>query len=914
MQRRTFRSIASLFSALLLLAGGVTAAAQGTPAPARASRAANFAEGIRETVLPNGLRVLTKEVRSAPVVSFSVWYRVGSRNEHTGITGVSHLLEHLMFKGTKRYGLGEISRTLFVNGATFNASTYYDWTNYYQTLASDRLELAMQLEADRMVNSRIDKADLDSEMTVVRSELEGGENNPGRVLYHSVVATAFQAHPYQWPIIGWRTDVENVPRDAIYDYYKTYYGPNNATVVIVGDFETEKALALVRKHFGGLKKIPAPPEVYTQEPPQRGERRVEVRRAGSLPMASVAFRTPAAKSPDFYALDVLSMVLGSGRTSRLYQALVEKGLATSVDASAPSMRDPFLFFLNATARPGTTPEQLEKALLAEVERIKSEPITAEELARAKSQIEADFVFSTDSVTSQANQIGYWDMADTWRYLTTYLDRIRALTPEAVQKVAQTYFVEEGRTVGHFIPTSQGGVAGPPPREASARVEKPRRGDRPVPLPKPVRASASQRNVTRFKLDNGISVVVQENRSSPTFALRGSLPGGTVHEPKDKPGLAGITAAMLSRGTEGRNALQIATELESVGASLSASGGTLATDLTGRAQSKDFNRVMDLLADMLREPTFPDADLQRLKGQVLAGIEAAKTDPSSLAGRAFERAVYPEGSPLRPETLDEAAAGVRSITRQDVVDFYRSQYGPDRMILAVTGDVSAPQVREALQQRFGSWPRNPQAKPVPTLDVALGKADRISIAVPDKSETAIVWGHAGGLKRSDPDFYATQVLNLILGGGGALNSRLGNTIRDEQGLAYTVFSFFESDLYPGPFQVSLGTNPANADRAIRSLQEVVERVRTTGVTQREIDEAVSYLTGRFPQRLETNSGLAEVLWVAEFYNLGPDYIEKYGDYYRAVTLAQVNEAAKKHLHPDRAVLVVAGPQAGPEPAK
>jgi len=903
MKVRTPRRVSCLLAGLLLLGGVAARAAQAPPASARAASA--ITAGVKETTLPNGLKVLTKEVRNAPVVSFSVWYKVGSRNEHTGITGVSHLLEHLLFKGTKKYGLGEISRTLFVNGASFNASTYYDWTNYYETLASDRLELAMQIEADRMTNSRIDKGDLDSEMSVVRSELEGRENSPETLLSQAVTGAAFQAHPYQWPIIGWRTDVENVSRDAIYEYYKRHYGPNNATVVIVGDFETEQALSLVNKHFGKIKPIPTPPQVYTTEPPQRGERRVTVRRAGALPMVTVAYRGPAANSPDFYALDLLSMILGSGRTSRLYQNLVEKQIASAADASAPSMRDAFLVYLSATARPGVTPEKLEEALLAEVERAKTSLVSDAELARAKSQTEAAFVFQNESVTSQANQLGFWQMTDDWRYLTTYLDRVRAVTPADIQRVAQKYFVTDERTVGHFIPTSGGGSGGPPPREASARVEKPKRGDRPVPLPKPSK-TVGQRNVTRFKLDNGISVVVQENRSNPTFSLRGSLGGGSILDPQGKPGLASLTASMLSRGTEKRSALEFATELESVGASLSASADALATNLTAQAQTKDFDRVMDLMAEMLRQPAFPEADLQRLKGRILAGLEEAKTDPESLASRAFERAIYPEGSPLRPETLEEAAAAIQGVTRDDVYNFYRNQYGPDGMILVVVGDVSAERLRTALESRLGSWPRNPQAKPIPTVEVPLQeKGVRTVIQVPDKSETAIIWGHAGGLRRSDPDFYATQVLNLVLGGGGALNSRLGNVIRDEQGLAYSVFSFFDSSLYPGPFQVSLGTNPANAEKAIRSLQAEIGRVREQGVTQREVDEAVAYLTGRFPLRLETNSGLAEILWLAEFFNLGPDYIEKYADYYRAVTVADVNAAAKKHLQPERATLILSG---------
>lgn len=892
-------------AAALLAVGAVTARAAQLPSRG-VPNAAELTEGIRETVLPNGLKVLTKEVRNAPVVSFSVWYRVGSRNEHEGITGVSHLLEHLMFKGTKKYDLGEISRTLFINGASFNASTYYDWTNYYETLSADRLELAMQIEADRMTNSRIDKADLDSEMSVVRSELEGRENSPGTLLSQAVTQTAIAAHPYHWPVIGWRSDVENVPRDAIYQYYKTHYGPNNATVVIVGDFQTETALALVRKHFGGVKQIPQPAPVYTQEPVQRGERRVTVRRTGSLPMVMVGYRTPEAKSPDGYALDLLQEVLGDGRASRLYQALVEKGLASGADASNPSMRDPFIFSISASAQKGVTADRLEAAVLAEVERIKNEPVSAEELARAKSQIEAGFVFRNDSVTSQANQIGYWEMVDNWRYLSTYLQQVKGVTAADLQKVAQKYFVTDGRTVGQFIPTSEGGPAGPPPREASARVEKARRGARPLPLPKVSQAAPVDRKVTRFKLDNGISVVVKENASNPTFALRASIEAGGVHDPSDKPGLAQVTAAMLSRGTQKHSALQFASALESVGASLEAGSDDLNTSVSGAAQSKDFNLELDLLAEMLREPTFPAADLEQLKGQFLAGLEAEKDDPDSRANRTFSRLITPEGNPLRPPTLEDAQRSIQEMTRADLQNFYRRQYAPDRMIVVIAGDVKADRVRQALQERLGSWARNPQSKPIPTLDVPLGnQARREVIQIPDKSETSIIWGHAGGLRRSDPDFYSTQILNLILGGGGALNSRLGNSIRDEQGLAYSVFSFFDSNLYPGPFQVMLGTNPANAEKAIAGLQAEIRKVREQGITQRELDEAVAYQTGSFPVRLETNSGTVNVLWAMEFYHLGADYIDKYASYYRAVTVAQVNEAAKKHLHPEAAVLVISG---------
>ena len=566
--------------------------------------------------------------------------------------------------------------------------------------------------------------------------------------------------------------------------------------------------------------------------------------------------------------------------------------------------------MTATARPGVSAPNLEAALLEEVERIRETPITVEELQRATRRIESSFAYQTESVSAQCRELGYWAMIDDWRYLTTYLERIRALTPDAVQAVARKYFVPDTRTVGHFVPTLGGGSPAAPLQEAAARVEKPGRGARAIPIPPPSRVAPVDRHVTRFRLVNGITLVVQENPTSPTLALRASLPAGHVLDPEGKSGLASLTAAMLSRGTEVRPALAFATQLEDVGANLSASADSLATMVSGRAESRDLERLMDLFAEMLRRPAFPAPEFGRLKGEVLAQLAQAKDDPDSAAERAFERAIFPAGHPLRPPTFDEAEAAVGRLTRDDLLAFHTHQYGPDGLILVVAGNVTADRVREVVETRLGAWPRNPEAEPPPALDLPLRPdVERILIPIPDKSQTAILWGHAGGLRRSDPDFYAAQVMNLVLGGGGALNSRLGTVIRDELGLAYTVESFFDAGWYPGPFAVALGTNPANARRAIDTLVSEVQRLRDRGITRRELDEAIAYLTGRFPLRLETNVGMADVLWAMEFYRLGADYLDRYADFYRAVTVAQANEAARKHLHPERATLVVAGTDPG-----
>ncbi len=309
---------------------------------------------VHETILANGLKVLVQEVHTAPVVSFMVWYKVGSRNESAGITGISHLLEHMMFKGTPTYGKGEIARLLQRNGASFNAGTSLDYTNYFEVLASDRLEMAIQMEADRMRNALIPDEEHRLEMTVVRSELERNEDNPHRALYLETFAQAFKAHPYHWPTIGWRTDVEQITTDQIRDYYHSHYMPNNATVVVVGDIDPAKALALVEKYFGPIPRGTDPPPVNIVEPQQQGERRFKIRKPGDTRYLMVSWRNPAMTDPDTYALDVLGIILGHGKTSRLYRGLVEKKLATDVDASNETARDPFLMIVQATVAPGAT--------------------------------------------------------------------------------------------------------------------------------------------------------------------------------------------------------------------------------------------------------------------------------------------------------------------------------------------------------------------------------------------------------------------------------------------------------------------------------------------------------------------------------------------------------------------------------
>ncbi|HEV2802417.1 MAG TPA: pitrilysin family protein [Pyrinomonadaceae bacterium] len=438
-------------------------------------------EGIREYRLANNLKALLVENHVAPVATVCVLYRVGSRNEAVGYTGSTHLLEHMMFKGTPTFNKDrntQIAATLQKIGAEFNATTWYDRTNYFETVPSDKLELAIRLEADRMRNSFIADSDRQSEMTVVRNELERGQNEPMMVLDEAVYATAFREHPYHHPTIGWRADVENVPTARLKAFYDTFYHPNNATVIVVGDFERDSTLRLIDEHFGAFPATEESiPEVYTDEPPQQGERRLTIKRAGELALVQIAFHTPAvlgqlgvlsnaelaarAANPpaenDIYPLVVLSALLSNGVTSRLYQALVETELAVTVNSNCDQFRDPGLFNVYATVSPGVAPTEVEAAILAVLESVGTGEVPAAEVEKARQQIMAQVAYNRDGTSDIASQMSEAEAVADWRFYKDYAANIARVTASDVQRVARTYFTEDNRTVGYFIPKTTNGA-------------------------------------------------------------------------------------------------------------------------------------------------------------------------------------------------------------------------------------------------------------------------------------------------------------------------------------------------------------------------------------------------------------------------------------------------------------------------
>lgn len=880
--------------------GPVTAAGGGL------SVSQTIAGPISELVLANGLKVILKENHAAPVVTWVVTYKVGSRNEPAGATGSAHLLEHMLFKGTKTLGKGQVAQILDRNGADSNASTWVDWTNYYETYSSDRLELGLMIEAARMRDALILDSERKSEMTVVRNELERGESNPARILYQHLMSTAFRSHPYHHPTIGWRSDVESVPTSQLKRFYDTHYQPNNAVAVLVGDFRTADALKLIRRYFEAIPKGPTPPAVRTVEEPQTGERRFTLRRRGETNLVMLGWHVPAASHPDLGPLLVLDAILSTGVTGRLYQAIVESELATSAYSDVGLMRDPSLFRLGATLKPGGDHARVEAALTAELEKLKTTPVAADELAKAKAQAEAAYVYENEGTSGLAHALATYEAIAGWRRNFTLLDEIKRTSAADLQRVAKTYFTADGRTAGWYVATADGPLPPPPPSyggKATANEAK----VRPAPLYAFERRLPARRTLTqpvRRVLPNGLTVLVLPNPGSQTVALDGQIWAGELHEPAGKDGLAGATAAMLSNGTARRSKLQLAGDLERVSASVSFSGGTHLTDVAGGCLAKDLDVMLDALAEMLQTPTFPPDELAKLKARWVAAIRRNEDTPATHVSRAFAQAVYP---PDHPYYQDDAAADIKAIealTREDLLAFHRRYYGPNTTTLVLVGKVAPDEVLAKLARKLAGWaPAELVKHEVP--DAPPRPPRRVSVPMPDKTNVEVRLGHAIGLRRKSPDYHAAQLGNYVLG-GDPLSSRLGLRLRDELGLTYGTYASLSGGLGPGAWSASLTVNPANLQQGLRELEGVVARYLREGVGARELTFAKSAFIGSQAVGLASNGGMASSLAGIELHGLGLDYWGRYPGLIGSLTAAQVNAALRRYVRPAAAHTIVVGP--------
>ncbi|MEH2435603.1 MAG: pitrilysin family protein [Nostoc sp.] len=887
-----------------------------TPTAVAPVSAVSFTQGVQKTVLDNGLTVLTKEVHTAPVVSVQVWYKVGSRNEVKGQNGISHQLEHLMFKGTTDRPV-QFGRLFSALGSQFNAFTSYDETAYFGTVQRDKLEALLTLEADRMENSLVGPDQLTSEKRVVISELQGYENSPGYRLSRAVMQDAFPNRAYGLPVGGTKADVEKFTVEQVRNYYQTYYSPENATLVITGDFATESVLKVVKETYGKLPKRPKTAVVKNSAQVNASssiakKAPIVLKQPGSAALLQAVYPLPDIKHPDVPAIDVMDAILTGGRSSRLYQALVESGLASSASGNAAELIEPGWYEINATAAPGQKLEKIGQVLQESLAKLQEQRVTTEELNRAKTQLQASYILGNQDITSQATQLGYnQTVAGDYRFIEKYLAAIAKVTPAQVQKVAKTYLIPAKQTIGFFEPTQPDGKPGASSAGSSRTVENFSPGKPVDPaelakyLPPATSAtdSAKQSLPEELTLNNGLRVLLLRDRNLPTINLSGQIDAGTEFDGNQKAGLANLTAANLMNGTQTKNALTLAKTLEDRGADLNFGASREGVSVSGEGLSVNLPILIQTLADVLENATFPADQLELSRQRALTGLKVQLDDPRGLGRQVFQQAIYPENHPFHSFPTAES---LKSITRDDLLGFYQTHYRPDNTTIALVGDFDPVKVKPLLNQAFGKWSATGKPPVLKIPSVPLPQTlTRLNKVIPGKSEAVTYIGY-NGISRKDPRYYAALVLNQILG-GDTLASRLGTEVRDRQGLTYGIYSGFAAGINPGPFLIQMQTAPLDTQKAIASTLALLKQLREQGVTEAEFNAAKRSITNSYPVDLANPSDVSSIILDNAVLGLSRSEIRDFPHRIQAVTMAQMQQAIEDLIKPQSLIIVTAGPE-------
>ncbi|MBA3992319.1 MAG: hypothetical protein C0469_02245 [Cyanobacteria bacterium DS2.3.42] len=661
----------------------------------------------------NGLTVLIQEQHLAPVVAVMMVYGIGSRNEAVGYTGSTHFLEHLMFKGTKKHdpmkGTG-IDDTLKPVGGINNASTSQDRTNYYEVAPVQQINLLLELEADRMRNLLLREDDRTSEMTVVRNELERGEDDPDELLMNNLYAMAFREHPYHHPVIGWRADVENVPTERLRQFYHDFYWPENATLIVIGDIQKEKILAEIAGKFGAIKKGQKKlPRVYTQEPPQEGERRFIVSRGNDIPRLLMGFHTVKATDKDTYPLEVLQSILGDkGKTSsRLYRALVDNGLAVDAFAFNSVMRDPSLFIVGATPSKELALKELEKTALSVIAEIKDKEPSDAEVNRAKLEITKRYRLDAVDSLGRADQIGDAIGVADWKWWASYCDNINKVTAKQVQAAAKKYLVASNMTVGYYEPKakesaeSQKKVAAEASQNTPTIVSAPPRAttdDAPQPAVKPLKLLSRKKGTGNLgartetlKFDNGLTAIVLPMAGTGTVTIAGKIKAGRYFETSEHSKVPPLTAELLTKGSSRFSKFKISEILETMGTSLDFSADSFFAGFNVDVVASDAREIIPLIADVMQKPLFQAEEFEKSRKQLVSEIEERKVNTGANAWMSIRHALYKPTSVHYANTFDVQLEHLKGVTRDDLVAFHKRQFTPANTVLAFVGDIKTDEV-------------------------------------------------------------------------------------------------------------------------------------------------------------------------------------------------------------------------------
>ena len=916
--------------ALLLLATLSAGALIAQSLPKGMTKTASV-EGITEYQMENGLKILLFPDPSKPTITVNITYLVGSRHEGYGETGMAHLLEHMVFKGTPRHP--NIPQELTEHGARPNGSTWYDRTNYFETFADsdENLKWALDLEADRMVNSFIAKKDLDSEFSVVRNEFESGENDPSGVLMERVLSTAFLWHNYGKSTIGNRSDIERVPIENLQAFYKKYYRPDNAVLTVSGKIDEAKTLNLINIYFGKIER-PAHqlPKTYTTEPVQDGERFVELRRTGDIQLVGCAYHIMPGSHVDYPAMEVLVELLTAEPYGKLYKNLVETKKASSQYGYSFALHDPGVAYFGAEVLKEKSLDGARKALLATLDSAAQTPPSQEDVERAKASILKNWELQFRNAERIGQGISEYIAAGDWRLAFLFRDDIKKVSAEDVFRVANRYFKPSNRTLGTFLPeATPDRTEVPETPDVYARV-KDYKGEALMAQgeafdPSPVNID---NRTTRIEKSGGLRVALLPKQTrGNVVAARIVLRIGDEKSLQNKGTVSSLTADMLDKGTIHRSRQQIKDELDQLKARVGISGGANQVIITVETTKENLPKVMKLVAEMLKQPAMDGNEFEKLRQEEIAGIESQRSEPQALAVTEFRRSIspYKKGDVRYVARLDEQLEEVKAVTLEQVKKFHKDFYGAGDATVAVVGDFEKEAIQKIITSELGSWKSVIAFKRIPSPYQATEVINK-AIETPDKANAMFVAGMNIPLQDTDADYPALIMANYMLG-GGFLNSRLATRIRQKEGLSYGVASQLSASSLDknGTFLTYAIYAPENAAKLEQAFKEEVEKVLKEGFSLEELNAARSgYLQSRQVGRAQ-DASLAATLnnnlylqrtmkWEADFEKkielLTPEQIKaalnKYIDYSK-ITIVKAGDFAKVKSSANDAPASVGGGQ-------
>ena len=875
----------------------------------------------REITLDNGLKVVTLEDFSCPIVNLQLWYHVGSKNEDPQRQGFAHMFEHMMFRGTERLAAKDHTELIRRVGGQDNAYTAFDQTVYHETVPANQLELALWLEAERMSFLKIDQEAFDTERQVVEEERRLGVNRPYGTLPEKALAELFKEHPYRWSPIGCIPHLRAASVAELREFWTRYYVPNNATLVMVGAVKHETAQELARKYFGWIPRCPEPPRVTVQEPPTTQPRQITIKEDNApSPIVGVVFHTVPTTHPDEAALELLGTILGGGESSRIYRELVaEKQLAAMAIAGSLTLEQAGIFGAAAVLMPvGGDEDQVQAALEAQISRLREEPVSERELLKARNQKLAELVTRSLQVASRASALGAAAVieGDTAR-VNRQLAEVRRVTADDLLRVARTYLAPE-RAITIRVERNMLGSLGSmlgfqkneeePPITAEPELEAPPPGragvERPAGYPdKPPLAPQLDCQITprfeRAELPNGLKVLVVENHKAPFVTAQLAWPSGAWTE--QKPGTASMALNMLTKGTATHSEGELADELETYAISLSGYAGMDDSSVYLSTLSEQVDRAMELMAEVVLTPTFPAEEFEKLRQQVITGLTISTSEPSYIAGRELRKRLYGDHPYARTATGE--VADVETLTVEDVRDWWKRFARPDQATLIFAGDIKLARALALAEAAFGDWKANEPATQVAVADIPPPQATQIYLVNHPGVQSQIRVGQLG-ITRQHPGYFTSRVINGYF--GGAFGSRLNETIRVVKGASYGAHGGYDAQRMAGQFEVSTFTKNERVAETVRTIFEEIDRLRKEQPSADELEITKTYTLGSFPGQRETPQAVAADLWLIQSHDLPADYLEQLLKGVAATKAEDCTRLVEETIDPAKMVVVVVGP--------